>query len=123
MFRFIETLIAAGCSHIVEANFYPSDATKFLKIQARHPFQPFQIYCCITDALICSRFRARTESGQRHPGHVDQEAIHELADCEKRNPALEIGGALYRLDTTDFSKIDYAHLSLALNSARRSTDG
>lgn len=125
LFHFLETLVAAGCSHIVEANFYPADAARFLSIKTEYPFQAFQIYCRAREDVIWERFKERAESGQRHPGHVDDQSYAEFATArwEARIPVLDIGDQVYDLDTTDFSIMDYNRLISAIESARRSTDG
>lgn len=117
LFYFVETQLAAERSCIVESNFRAELATtEFRALQARHDFVPLQIVLkCERDALI-QRFRARSNSDARHPGHVDHlSSEEELADILTRDyGALDIGGPVIEIDTTDFGKIDYAELFHAI---------
>jgi predicted kinase len=117
LFYFVETQIAAERSCIVESNFRADLATEeFRALQARHDFVPLQVVLkCERDALA-QRFRARWNGGARHPGHVDHlSSDEELAAILARDyRALDIGGRVIEIDTTDFGKIDYAELFHAI---------
>jgi hypothetical protein len=79
-------------------------------------FEPFQIQCQADGQALVDRFEKRSESGARHPGHVDHLNYEELRQvllngkCEK----LDIGGTVVEVDTTDFRKIDYTGLVTAI---------
>ncbi|MBM3127820.1 MAG: ATP-binding protein [Chloroflexi bacterium] len=117
LFYFVGAQLAAGCSCIVESNFRAEWATpEFRALRARHDFASLQVVLkCERDALA-QRFHARSNSTARHPGHVDalvgDQAIAEMLERDYR--ALEIGGRVIEMDTTNFAKVDYAELFRAI---------
>ena len=112
LFYFTEVLLAAGQSLIVESNFYPDHAARFLALQRQHPFRPLQVVCHTEGAVLWRRFQARSESGERHPGHVDQQNYAEFRTALLRGESLPLAldGPVLPVDTTDFAVIDYARL-------------
>lgn len=112
LFYFTEVLLAAGQSLIVESNFYPDHAARFLALQGQHPFRPLQVVCRTEGTVLWRRFQARSESGERHPGHVDQQNYAEFRTTLLRGASapLALDGPVLPVDTTDFSVIDYARL-------------
>jgi predicted kinase len=114
---FMEVQLQAGISFIVESNFAPDFGTQtFLKLKAQYEFEPFQIQCRTEGTVLLQRFKERAESGQRHPGHVDTSTYEEFRAGLLRGKldALEIGGTLYEIDTTNFGDIDYEALFKAI---------
>ncbi len=125
LYYFVESLLRAGKSHIVESNFAPEVATgEFLDLQKKYPFVPFQIQCRTQPEVLFERFRSRALSGLRHPGHVERGPFEEHRSALKdgRLEPLEIGGLLCELDTTDFEKIDYPALYRLLKQAVLGTE-
>jgi predicted kinase len=116
LFHFTEVLLAAGQSLIVESNFYPDHAARFLALQAQYPFAPLQVVCRTEGAVLWRRFQERSESGERHPGHVDQQNYAEFRTALLRgeSPPLALDGPILPVDTTDFAVIDYARLFQAV---------
>ena len=112
LYTFAEALVAAGQSGIVEANFSPRYATPaFQRIAAHYPFRPFQINCVADPGVLRARFWARSRSGKRHPGHQDHLPPDSLdAPNPGRLPALDIGGQVIELDTSDWGALDYPAL-------------
>ena len=109
----LETQLRAGRSAIVESNFGTAIAsTEFGRLRERFPFEPFQIICHTEREVLFERFRQRYLSGERHPGHLDQLLYTELA--ARYDPhqygSLDIGGTVVSVDTTDFTRLDYASL-------------
>lgn len=120
LFYFVEAQLAAGCSHIVESNFYPEFHTsRFLALKDRYGFIPFQISCVTNGEVLYQRYTQRWESGNRHPGHVEHVQLNEIRASllKGRIEPLNIGGTLYELDTTDFTCIDYDGLVNAIKLA------
>jgi predicted kinase len=118
LYYFVEIQLAAGRSSIVESNFSQEYATpQFLALGERFPFTPFQILCHAPGEILWQRFTRRAESGERHPGHVDHTTYDEFRATLTRGELapLDIGGKLYRLDTTDWEKIDYTSLYSAID--------
>jgi hypothetical protein len=110
---FIEIQLQGEVSFVVESNFPQDFGTEiFSKMQSRYDFEPFQIQCRSEGNVLLQRFIERGKSGKRHPGHVDTSTIDEFKEGLLRGKldALDIGGTLYEIDTTDFRDIDYATL-------------
>jgi len=108
-----DVLLHAHCSCILESNFTPAfDSEPFQQLQARHQFFPLQIVCHTDGPVLFERFQHRSESGERHPGHVDYLNYQEFAPrlLDGRAEPLEIGGEVLNVDTTVFEQIEYAAL-------------
>jgi predicted kinase len=120
LFVLMESELAAGRSFLVESNFSTKEASSdFLELKEKYPFEPFQVVCRTEYPALMERFRRRAESGERHPGHLDQVTIHEMEGvlAEGRCEALDIGGTVVDLDTTDFASVDFEGLREAVRSA------
>ncbi len=120
LYYFMESLLAAGCSLIVESNFDPAQATaEFLALKRKHEFEPFQIQCIADGEVLIQRFKARAEAGERHPGHADHLIYEGLKATLRRGRLghLDIGGRIIEVDTTDFSAIRYDTLFAAIRAA------
>jgi predicted kinase len=122
LYYFAEALVSARQSVIVEANFRPDLATReWLELKDKRDFEPFQIQCYTEGKVLLQRLRDRTETGERHPRHHDR-AYLENAESELltgRQKNLEIGGQVYKLDTTDLERIDYEGLHVAIETTVR----
>lgn len=117
LYHVVAIELAARRAFIVESNFHHDHASReFQALQARYGFRPFQILCKTEGAVLLDRYQARTASGERHPGHVDQVAVQEMGDqlATGRAAPLALDGPLWELDTTDPDQIDYAALLTAL---------
>jgi predicted kinase len=117
LYYFLEATLAAGVSLIVESNFAPLATPELKRIQEKYPFRPFQVMCWADGETLVERYSAR--SGQRHPGHVDFEALAEIEPVLRRGRLEPLGfdGEIIELDTTDFSKIDVAGTIARLKTA------
>ncbi len=110
VFQFLEAQLVARRSCIVESNFKPEfDTAKFLKLQERYGFTPLRIQCVADGAVLFERFKRRSESEGRHPGHCDRSNYDEFREMllEGRLQPLNIGGPLVEIDTTNLDEIDY----------------
>lgn len=114
LYQFAEAILRAGHFCIIESYFRPEFATSDLfSLRQRCPFIPLQIYCHTSTSLILERYQQRFESGERYPGHMDQEHLQAMRAALAIQPEqrpLAIGGHLIELDTTDFATIDYEGL-------------
>jgi len=65
--------------------------------------------CKTIGEILFERFKKRSETGERHPGHVDDQNYDELKEIllKGEHRALNIGGKVFDIDTTDFESIDY----------------
>src|SRR5262249_19586607 len=78
LFRSAGALIAAGQSMALEANFYAEWDTPQLRRLAEHqPCRFVQLVCTASRATLEERYRRRTMTGERHPGHTQSEALEE----------------------------------------------
>ncbi len=119
LYYFVRVQLKAGVSQIVESNFDAKYSSgEFLALKQHYNFRPFQIQCFTEGEALLERSRRRAISGERHPGHVEQDLQDELKPLllKGRLEPLEIGGPLYWLHTTDFEKIDYAALLSAIQT-------
>jgi len=115
-----ESLLKADKSLIVETNFNPKFADKkFLDLKEKYNFVPFQVRCITDGEILLDRFIKRANSNERHAGHVDAESIDEWRSIllQGKIEALNIGGEIFDIDTSDFNKIDYNKLVSAIKSA------
>jgi len=112
--------LAAGQSFVVEANFRPEyDTATFQAMQARYPFTPLQIHCTADDETLLRRFLARAATDERHPGHVELANVDEWRErvSGAGYAPLDLGGAVYQVDTTDFTRVNVASLVGAVHAA------
>ena len=119
LYFFVESLLKTKKPFIVEANFRPKSATeKFLDFKKKYDFVPFQIRCITDGKILLDRFTKRADSPDRHPGHIDSENLEEFKPMllQGKIEALNIGGELFDVDTSDFDKVDYAGLVKAIKS-------
>jgi hypothetical protein len=124
LYTWAEALLAAGQGCIIEAGFEPSLASQELQqLQQRCPFEPFQIQCFGDGPILLERFRARMTSGTRHLAHPDEQYLEYHLDSLLRGrwAALDIGGRVFELNTTDFTTLDYQGLCAALTHALYTT--
>lgn len=120
LYYITESLLQAGKSLIVETNFNPKFANqKFLDLKEKYDFVPFQARCIADGEIIRDRFAKRAHSDARHPGHNDAENLDEWRPIllQGKIEALDIGGEIFDIDTSDFSKINFDGLVSAIKSA------
>ncbi|MEY4745207.1 MAG: hypothetical protein RL272_1152 [Candidatus Parcubacteria bacterium] len=113
LYHVIGTHLQAGDPLIVEANFLSRLAeTRLGSMLKEHGAYPIQITCSAKEEVLNDRVRQRWDSGKRHPGHGDVALLHDRAPGWSVGAygALNIGGSVYRVDTTDFSKVDFGTL-------------
>mgnify|MGYP001498073759 FL=1 len=112
LFRLIEAHIRVGKSCVIDCTFGEVHESAFRELQSDCFFYPIQVYCHADAVELSRRYRQRAESGERHPGHFD----HLLYESFSRNPSgwdlppLEIGGAVFSIDTTNSTAHDYDQL-------------
>lgn len=119
LFYMVEVQLTAGKSVIVESNFAPQQGTQeFRALQARHTFSTFQLQCLASGPVLLERFKCRSASNERHSGHQDHLNYDEMESrfMAGYEGSLDIDSALYTLDTTDFSTIDYPALLQAIQT-------
>lgn len=126
MFHFAEMQLEANCSLILDNSFDPSVSTpRFQALKARYGGETIQIVCDSDQDTLFDRFRERTKTGNRHPGHGDDEVLDELRAYLAREQSLkmDIGGRILTVATTDFANIDYQALLHQVEAALTSENG
>jgi predicted kinase len=120
LFHVIEAQLRAGQSFIAESHYLSQFHTeRFLHLKKLYGFEPFQIQCTCDGPTLLQRFKARSESGERHPGHGDHLNYDEfsLLLSQGRHEPLDIGGTIFEIDTTSFNDDDYTKLVAAIRAA------
>jgi predicted kinase len=110
MFYFAKAELAVGHSIIMDNTFNPIlSVPRFNDLKNQYKADSIQIICNTDNKTLFERFKARYESGNRHPGHGDETVLNELWEflISDYLPQLDIGGSVIEVDTTDFSKIEY----------------
>jgi hypothetical protein len=94
----------------MDNSFYPAVSNpRFLALKAQYNAESIQIVCDSDRETLFERFRSRADSGNRHPGHGDEDVLDQLYAylADDSSPVLEIGGSVIEVDTTDFAKVNY----------------
>ena len=110
LYYFAAIQLEAGISAILDNAFHRELASPPLQaLERRYRANVLQIICQADPAVLFERFKKRAESGVRHDGHVDLQALEELAAslARGRPMQLDLGGQVLRLDTADFGALRY----------------
>jgi len=119
LYHMVEAELRAGASFVVESNFHRAFASeKFAELRKHYDYDAFQVLCYADGDVLYERFKERSESGERHPGHVDDMNYDEFEEILRRgrHDPLDISGPLYEIDMTDFDAIDYDGLFAAIRA-------
>ena len=111
MFNFVEALLAAGKSLVVENAFHTKlETPRFMELRSRYGCTLLQVYCKANETVLLERFEDRAGTDERHRGHGDGAIVEELRlrlEDGTYDP-LDIEGGLITVDTTDFESVDYS---------------
>ena len=110
MFYFARAELEVGHSIIMDNSFHPPVSNqRFQTLKEEYNVESIQIVCDSDRETLFQRFRTRSDSGSRHPGHGDQDVLEELYTnlADNSSHILEKGGSVIEVDTTDFTKVDY----------------
>lgn len=114
LYYFAEAQLRMGKSCVVESNFDPAlAAPKFVALKSKHDFNAVQIVCMADPRVIWERYQARWMAGQKHPGHVqhlDPRGSAWVHSPQGKAAAMDLGGPVLEVDTTDFSQINVTAL-------------
>ena len=113
LYHLLEEMLKANQSLVVESNFRQELASEELSaLQGNYRFETVQVLCRADGEVLLERFKQRTESGERHPGHVDHLNYDEFEAALRQGDwdALDIDGRVVTVDTTDFEAVDYVQL-------------
>lgn len=115
----VEQTLAAHVSVIAESTFRARwDNQRVADLLTRHGARATQIQCVCDGPTLLARWRERTASGARHPGHVERDCEAEFAPglLRGREEPLGIDGPVITLDTSDFAQVDYEGLAATLRA-------
>ena len=116
----LEAQLKAGNSVMVESPYDPTfQNEKLQRWQRLYHFNAIQILCYAEGSVLLERFIQRSNSQERHPGHVDAENVDEFRERILKGKAelLDIQGAVVEVDTTDFNKVDEAKIFSQIRQA------
>jgi predicted kinase len=119
LYSAIEEQLRAGRSLIAESNFHPDAAgPAFASLRDKYAFDLVQILCTTTTPVLLQRFEQRATSGERHPGHVEQQSLDEFRTLLANAAAepIPIQGDLITLDTSDLDQVDLASITRQVRS-------
>ncbi|MDD4974106.1 MAG: AAA family ATPase [Bacteriovorax sp.] len=109
-FMTIEKLLKTKKSFIIENNFNPKIHSQALKsLLEKFDYESMEIFLEADPAVILNRHKKRWESGERHRGHADNERFEEFEMKLKEEVAvpLNVSERIIRIDTSDFTKVNY----------------
>ena len=110
MFYFARAALEVGHSIIMDNTFDPVvSVPRFQALKDQYTAQSIQIICDARNEILFERFKSRSTSGGRHPGHGDEAVLDRLHEflISNYSPVLDIGGSVIQVDMNDFSKVDY----------------
>lgn len=113
MFYFARANLEVSHSIVMDNSFYPPVSNpRFQAVKEEYRAESIQIVCNSDRETLFQRFKARADSGHRHPGHGDKDVLDELyANLgDNSSPVLDIGGVVIQVDTTDFARVNYPEI-------------
>lgn len=119
LYDFAEELMSKKVSFVIESNFKPEFSTSnFVYWGEKYDFETLQIHCEAEVDILFERFKNRFQSGERHPGHGDENYIGEFKEKMSKGAhgPIDIPGKKISLNTNDFSKIDHEMLLNTIQS-------
>jgi predicted kinase len=115
----LDSFMSTSQSLIIEGNFKSEFESVEIKTRLKKfNYSAVQIMCQSDGKILFKRFKKRSESGQRHPGHCDTGNYHELKPDllkGKYNP-LDIDSSVIIFDSTNLNHLDYQSIFNQLSS-------
>lgn len=106
----LEALVAAGVSVVIEAPFDPEMAAAELEsLRQRYPLAIVQVLCRAEGRVLIERYRARNDSGERHPGHIQTDLMAEVEEhlAQGTWTPVAIESGVIEVDTSDPATLNY----------------
>lgn len=106
---FLDSIMPSGNSFIVESNFKAEFETQeMLNRIKKYNYLPIQVMCECDGKILFERFKKRSESGERHPGHCDSSNYDEFKELllKGKFEPMDIGGEIVIFDSTDLENLD-----------------
>jgi hypothetical protein len=119
LFAQLADTLNAGASCLTESNFRRTHSSgDFQRLLADTGARAVQIQCVTDGDTLLRRFTARSRSVERHPGHCDDNNLHEFhADLlAGRYDPLDIPGPVLTVDTTDLATMPLDDLTNQLST-------
>lgn len=114
LYKIMNMFLSVGQSIILESTFKPVDqrTEEIKKYQKTLDFIPIQIFCYAKEEVLAKRFKERSHSNSRHPGHVDNTNVEDFIDTIKKikHLKMDLDGEYIEVDTSDFGNIDYSSI-------------
>ena len=109
----VESHLKAEQCVVAEAAFWSEYERPWLdRMKESYDFDTLELHCHADPEIVVRRFIERAETDDRHSGHqsrMSREALEgEIRGQLERYGAVTAGDGLVRIDTTDFSTVDYA---------------
>ena len=107
---FLDAMLISKKPIIIESNFEKEFVTNLiLEKLSKFGYLPLQIMCQCNGQILFKRFKKRSESVERHPGHNDLKNYDEFKEMllKGKLEPLEIGGEIITFDTTNFDNLDF----------------
>lgn len=116
---FLDSLMPTGQSIIIEGNFKTEfESQHLLPRLDKYNYQALQIMCQCDGQILFERFKQRSESGNRHPGHCDTGNYDELKESlllGKYQP-LDIKSKIIIFDSTNLDHLNYDSIFSEINN-------
>lgn len=122
LYRVAGIFMEAEKSLIIETNFNPEFANKEISgLLKKYNFKVLQIRFFSDGEKLIERFVRRSNNSERHPGHVDSGNLDEFRSMliQGKIGKMEIGGEFIDIDTTDFEKVDFETICVAVEKVMK----
>lgn len=114
----LDSVMATSQSIIIEGNFKTEFETQHIKPRLdQYNYQAVQIMCQCDGKILFERFKQRSKSKNRHPGHCDTGNYDELKDSllVGKYPSLDIDSKIVVFDSTDLTNLNYSSVFDQIN--------
>ncbi|WP_412470852.1 AAA family ATPase [Halobacteriovorax sp. RT-2-4] len=119
LYSFIKAQLNANKSLLVESNFSNQFDTPILKdFISKYDARVLTIYCECDGSVLFERFKTRSLSGKRHPGHQDHLNFDEFKDSLSKGKIekLELDCKSLTVNTTNIDDLDLTEVKVEIKS-------
>jgi predicted kinase len=113
LFHAADLLLQTGARFLLEGNLPLQSVQRLNQLLDRHHAAAAQVHLTAPPEVLVGRYRQRAAVGGRHPGHVDDQCIDEVAaQCgQGLDVPSRLRGRLLVIDTTDFGNVNVDEIS------------
>lgn len=107
----LDSFMITGQPIIIEGNFKPEfESSEIISRLQKFNYSAVQIMCQSDGQILFDRFKKRSESGQRHPGHCDTGNYDELKNdlLKGKYEPLDINLPVIIFDSTNLNQVNYS---------------